>query len=676
MVIINTAHDMILRSLLFASITQVAGVGEKRAIFYKKLGVSSVRDLLLTMPSRLQLRKINPRLAEINSGDHISKIVKVVSLNLSAGFKTGRPSKIICDSNGEVVELIFFGASTKTLNATYAVNQELIVSGEAAGVEYGVLRIIHPEQVVPANEAYKIAEFEPIYPCTKGLNSRFISITIKRVLDRLPNIDEWLPKEIINQFKWPPFIRALNIIHNPKSRDELALVKAAKERIAFDEIFVHQLKLKGLKNQIKSSTRPPLAFTGVYKEEMLSKLPFKLTESQLQVIEQIEKDFKSELRTSRLIQGDVGSGKTLIALALILNAVEAGFQGAIMVPTEILAFQHAKTISQLTPQECQLIVGNMKASAKLEAYKNIESGKAKIIIGTHALFQEKVSYHNLRLAIIDEQHRFGVEQRRKLLYKGLNADFIMMTATPIPRTLEMLSYGDMDISIVKQKPANRKDIISRIVSYKKVSELEDSLAARIQDGEKVYWVCPVIEGTEKLDLAHVEERFNSLNARYPNTVGLMHGRMKQDERDIVMQKFVDGEYKIVVATTVIEVGVDVKDATIIVIENAERFGLSQLHQLRGRVGRGDKQSYCILVYGKNYGKISQKRLNIIRNSNDGFYIAEEDLKLRGYGDLVGTKQSGIPAFKVFDIELDQKLLDLAITYLNFTPNNLQIEIFS
>lgn len=671
----NTAQDLILRALLFSSISQVGGVGEKRAALYKKLGVSSVRDLLLLMPTRVQKRKLNPRLAEIATGDQISKVVKVVSLHLSPNFKSGRPSKVVCDSSGEVVELVYFNAPAKMLNTQYTEGRELIVSGEAQ-IEYGALSIVHPDQVVPANESFKIAEFEPIYPATRGLHSRFIGITIKRALSKIPDITEWLPGALLTERKWPSIRKALELIHNPKSLKDIELASIARERLAFDEIFVHQLKLKQLKNEVKSCTRPPLSFEGTLKNEMLSKLPFKLTDSQAQVIAEIESDLRGELRISRLIQGDVGSGKTLVALSLILDAVEAGFQGAIMVPTEILALQHAKTIGSIAGVECQLLIGSMKAAAKREAYDAIESGKAKIIIGTHALFQEKASYHSLRLVIIDEQHRFGVEQRRKLLCKGVNADFIMMTATPIPRTLEMATYGDMDISVIRQKPVGRKEIITRIMSYKKASELEDSLVTRIAEGEKIYWVCPLIEETEKLDLAHAEARAQSLNAKFPGAVGIVHGKMKQDAREAVMQKFVDGEYKIIVATTVIEVGVDVRDATIMIIENAERFGLSQLHQLRGRVGRGDKQSYCLLIYGKNYGKIGQQRLNIMRNSNDGFFIAEEDLKLRGAGDIVGTKQSGLPTFMVFDIELDQALLNLAFKHMDFTPSDLQLEIFS
>ncbi len=676
----NTAQDLILSSLLFSPISQVDGVGEKRSQLYKNLGISSVRDLLLLMPNRVITRKINPRLSEIKNGDQISKAVKVQSIHLPHAAGRRRPSKVVCESNGEEVELVYFNIPAKRLTEQYSEGRELIVSGEAV-LSYGCLTIVHPEQVVAASESYKIAEYEPVYPATRGLNSRFIGITIKRTLSKLPQIAEWLPNDLLAKHKWPHLRQALEIIHNPKTLKDIELMALAKQRIAFDEIFAHQLQLHAMKVMVKSITRPPISFTRTLKDEMLSRLPFSLTESQERVISEIEEEFRKDLRISRLIQGDVGSGKTLVALSLMLNCVEAGFQAAIMVPTEILALQHVKTITEMTERlgvECQLLTGNMTASQKREAYNAIESGRAKIIVGTHALFQEKAIYHSLRLVIIDEQHRFGVEQRKRLLCKGIHADFIMMTATPIPRTLEMASFGDMDISVIKQKPANRKAIITKIMSHKKLEELEASLDSRILSGEKIYWVCPLIKETEKLDLAQAEGRFESLNAKFQGMVGMVHGKMKQNERESVMQKFISGEYKIIVATTVIEVGVDVKDATVMIIENAERFGLSQLHQLRGRVGRGDIQSYCILVYGKNFGPIGQKRLSIMRDSVDGFFIAEEDLKLRGAGDIVGTKQSGLPQFRVFDIDTNQDLLNLAFetSRSGFTPLDTQIAIFS
>ncbi|MDF3047429.1 MAG: ATP-dependent helicase RecG [Candidatus Midichloriaceae bacterium] len=662
----NNSQDFIVKSLLSTPISEIAGIGPKRATLYKKLGVACARDLLMLMPNRIIKRKINPRIHDIAPGDSICKLVKIISFDLAPSAKSSRPSKIICDADGESVELLYFHTPSKLITSRYPLGQELMVSGEGS-VSYGTLTIIHPDNVVPANESYKIPEFEPVYPATKGLNSKFIALTIKNILRKLPEIKEWLPQDLIASKQWPSIRNAFEIIHNPKNMNDVHAAKSARDRLAFDEILAHQLKLKKLKEKAKSFIRQPLDFSGGLKNKMLAQLPFQLTSSQINTISEIEEDLKSENRVTRLIQGDVGSGKTLVALSLLLNYVEAGAQGVLMVPTEILALQHTKTISNLVEPlgiECRILLGTMKAAEKREATQAIESGKAQIIIGTHALFQEQVTYHNLRMVIIDEQHRFGVEQRRQLVTKGDKVDFIMMSATPIPRTLELTNYGDMDISIIREKPANRLEIVTSIISHSKIDDIENSLASRIEKGEKVYWVCPLIEATEKLDLAHCETRFESLQEKFPGKVGLIHGRIKQEDREIVMQKFINGEYKIIVATTVIEVGVDVKDATIMIIENAERFGLSQLHQLRGRVGRGDKQSYCILIYGKNYGKTSQQRLNVMKSSSDGFFIAEEDLKLRGPGDIVGKKQSGLPDFKIFDYETDRELLEIAFHTAN------------
>ncbi|MCE2992272.1 MAG: ATP-dependent DNA helicase RecG [Candidatus Jidaibacter sp.] len=657
----SNSQDLIVKSLLGTPISEVAGIGPKRAALYKKLGATCARDLLMLMPNRIIKRKMNPRIHDIAPGDSICKLVKIISFDLAPNSKSSRPSKIICDADGESVELLYFHTPSKLITSRYPLGQELVISGEG-NVSYGTLTIIHPDNVVPANESYKIPEFEPVYPATKGLNSKFIALTIKSILRKLPEIKEWLPQDLIASKGWPSIRKAFEIIHNPKSSSDVHSAKIARDRLAFDEIFAHQLKLKKLKERTKSFIREPLNFSGELKNKMLAQLPFQLTNSQINTIAEIEQDLKGENKVTRLIQGDVGSGKTLVALSLLVDYVEAGAQGALMVPTEILALQHAKTISNLVEPlgvECRILLGTMKVAEKREATQAITSGKAQIIIGTHALFQEQVIYHNLRMVIIDEQHRFGVEQRRQLVTKGDKVDFIMMSATPIPRTLELTNYGDMDISVIREKPANRLEIITSVISYKKIDDIENSLSSKIEKGEKVYWVCPLIEATEKLDLAHCETRFNSLQEKFPGKIGLIHGRIKQEEREIVMQKFIDGEYKIIVATTVIEVGVDVRDATIMIIENAERFGLSQLHQLRGRVGRGDKQSYCILIYGKNYGKISQQRLNVMKSSSDGFFIAEEDLKLRGPGDIVGKKQSGLPDFKIFDYEMDRDLLEMA-----------------
>lgn len=667
---------------LFASITQIEGIGAKKSKVYKSIGISSIRDLILYMPNKVLIRKINPKFSDIKQSDQISKEVVVVKLDLALNRGSSKPSKIICDSGGEAIHLTYFHAPIPVLSQKFVVGSRLIVSGEA-NLHYNYVEIIHPTQVVGANEGFKIAQYEPIYPATRGLNSKFINLTIKKVLTRLSVVDEWLPNHVISDYKWPSFNRALNIIHNPKSIDDTqSLLVLAKQRLAFDEVFCQQIKLNQLRNEVKKSPKTSLQFIGSLKNAMINSLSYTLTNAQLRVIAEIERDLQNDRQTSRLIQGDVGAGKTIVALSLMLDAVEAGAQVALMVPTEILALQHYKSISRLVERldiKCTLLIGGIPAAQKRLIQEKIATGNTNIIIGTHALFQEKVNYKNLRLVIIDEQHRFGVEQRQQLQSKGNEVDLIMMTATPIPRSLEMINYGDMDVSIIDEKPMNRKEIITSTISYQKAAELVSSMEPRLADGEKVYWVCPLIEETEKLDLAHAEQRHRILADRFPGQVGLIHGRMKKPERENEMQKFVDGDYKILVATTVIEVGVDVKDATIMVIENAERFGLSQLHQLRGRVGRGSKQSYCILIYGKMLSKIGQQRLKIMKDSSDGFYIADEDLKLRGAGDIVGTRQSGMLEFRIFDPidSTHNKLLNTAFNLARSKQNHsdLHLRIF-
>lgn len=669
-------HDRIIQSLLFTNIAALPGVGPTRAMYYKKLGIHNVRDLILSMPTRVLERKIMPEIQDIRDGDSISQLVTVQEIHMNRTRKS--PSKIVCGCKGGFLEIIYFNMPKKFIESTFQIGQQLIVVG-SANVDYGVITMSHPEALLAANDAFKVRQFEPIYPASRGLTSKFIGITIRKAMQKLSEITEWIPQEILIEKKWPSFKKALDLIHNPRTKDDVQNAAIAKQRLAFDEILAHQIKLKELREKVKIPKANPITFTGALKKQMIEALPFTLTEAQQTVINEIESDFKSSYRTSRLIQGDVGAGKTVVALAAMLDVVESGGQAALMVPTEILATQHYASVGRMVEAldiSSVILLGSMSPKDKKEAYEKIESGEAKIIIGTHALFQEKAKYHNLRLVIVDEQHRFGVEQRRSLLLKGTDAEFLMMTATPIPRTLEMVSFGDMDVSVISQKPANRKEIITSVMSHKKIEDLEQSLAHRIQNGEKIYWICPLIEETEKMDLANVNERFESLSTKFPGQVAIMHSKTKIAEREESMRKFVAGELKIIVATTVIEVGVDVKDATIMVIENAERFGLSQLHQLRGRVGRGDKQSYCILIYGKNFGAVSQQRLGVMKASSDGFYIAEQDLEIRGSGDVVGKKQSGVPAFRVFDFEMDTGLLKLANTVQLSQRSDLHTMMFS
>lgn len=655
-------NDRIATSLLFTGIAQLPGVGATRADYYKKLGIHNVRDLILYMPTRVLERKMMPDLKDIKDGDHISQLVTINEIHFASSRRS--PSKVVCGCNGGYLEIVYFNMPRQFVENTFQIGKQLIVVG-AANVNYGMVTIPHPDAVLAANDLFKVRQFEPIYPASRGLTSKFIGITIRKALQKIPEISEWILPEIMQQKNWLSFRKALEVIHNPKSQKDVEQASYVKARLAFDEIFAHQIKLRELRSKVKAKKSRAIEFTGDLKQQMLAQLPFELTDAQKKVLSELEYDFKSDTRTSRLIQGDVGAGKTVVALSAILDIIESGGQAALMVPTEILSVQHHNSINKMIDGigiKAVLLLGSMTPKQKKEAYASIESGESHIVIGTHALFQEKANYKNLRLVVVDEQHRFGVDQRKALMLKGSEVEFIMMTATPIPRTLEMVNFGDMDVSVIAQKPANRKEIITSVMSHKKIVELEDSLAHMIETGEKIYWICPLIEETEKMDLANVTERFESLSGKFQGKVAIMHGKTKIAEREETMRKFIAGDIKIVVATTVIEVGVDVKDATVMIIENAERFGLSQLHQLRGRVGRGEKQSYCILIYGENFGAVSRERLGVMKSSNDGFYIAEQDLLIRGSGDVVGKKQSGLPSFRVFDIEVDSELLKLANKY--------------
>ena len=667
------SYQSILVERLFAPIATLEGIGVKRAKMYRNLNINSVRDLLLYMPYKILIRKINPKILDIKNGDQISKEVTVIKTNFA--FSSSRPSKIFCKSNDNInIELTYFRANPKMLSERFFAGQKFIVCGEVT-IHHNIVEIVHPTQIVACDQQYKIDKFEPIYNSTLGLNSKFIGLSIKKVLSKLPQFSEWLPNETLLGSKWPSFNRALEIIHHPTTLQDVNDTQLAKQRLAFDEMLSHQLKLHNIRTKFKNLSMSPFALKNDLKQELIAKLQFQLTNAQEKVIEEIELDLKNNYYTNRLIQGDVGSGKTIVALILMLGIVDAGFQTALMVPTEILALQHFKTINSLVSDlgiKCSLLIGGMSQANKNTVQKEISSGQTNIVIGTHALFQQKVDYKNLKMVVIDEQHRFGVNQRLQLQTKGHEVSLIMMTATPIPRTLEMVNYGDMDVSTISQKPASRKEIITTVMSDEKLKELETSLNCKIKTGEKIYWVCPLIEETEKLDLAHAEARFKVLHDMYPGKVGLIHGRMKKPEREHQMQQFIDGYCKIIVATTVIEVGVDVSDATVIVIENAERFGLSQLHQLRGRVGRGIKQSYCILVYGQTLGKISRQRLKIMKDSNDGFYIADQDLKLRGAGDITGTRQSGMLEFRIFDMN-DETHDNLLTTVFNLASKGIKID---
>jgi ATP-dependent DNA helicase RecG len=645
-------------SYLFTPLSAIPGIGPKKCEDYKRLGCSNVRDLIFHFPINFVDRSAMPSLKHVANGQIITQKLTVDLHIPPPTFKGRRPYRVVCHNDTGKIELVYFNAYRQYLQRSLPTGAEIIVSGKVE-YQHGNLQMVHPDFAVPANQSAKIPKVESVYPLTFKLTNRMVSSTIQHIVDGIPNVEEWYPRHLLHQKGWETWANSIKKIHFVDGHKSLLPTSIYRERLAFDELVAQQLSIMVARAYHGKSKKSPLHFMGGLKKELLKNLPFELTEGQLNAICEIEADQKSDIRMMRLLQGDVGCGKTLVALSVALNAVECGKQVAIMVPTEILANQHFSKITELCKSlnvSTELLLGKQTTKRRKAAIARITSGEASIVIGTHALFQDGIEFQDLGLIIIDEQHRFGVEQRLMIANKSKEADFLMMTATPIPRTLSMVSYGDMELSIIRQKPSCRIPITTSMLSTKNIETLADRIKSLTKAGEKIYWICPLIEESEALDLANINDRFEFLKKYLGDNVGIVHGKMKQAEREVVMQNFVNGKFQVLLATTVIEVGVDVPDATVIVIENAERFGLSQLHQLRGRVGRSDKKSYCILLYKDHISNDSYQRLSVIKNSNDGFEIAEADMKIRGTGQVLGTRQSGVPEYKTADFDFHTYLL--------------------
>ncbi len=654
---------------LYNSIDILSGYGPKNVNLFNKLCGSRLIDIIFHLPTSFIKRyKINT----LNDDFLYKRIIingKIKKTWLS--YNKPKISIVTLEVNSQLLEIIYFNVNKNWFTKNFIKENTIVVSGELTK-KGNKWQIIHPDNIHKIESKEMIPIYETFYPLTAGLSHKKVKTAITYSINTLPNFSEWVNLELLQQNNWYTFNQSLFKLHFPKSVEEIKNSDVYRERLAYDEALSRQLALCLIRKHKYKTKQKPLHNINTLKNKLIDNLPFKLTKDQKDVLEVIYKDINSTNRMYRLLQGDVGSGKTIVAFLSIIHVIEHGFQGALMAPTEILAYQHYiffKKYENILGIKIALLTSKMKNNIKINNIDDIEQGKVNVIIGTHAIIQSNIKFKNLRLAIIDEQHRFGVYQRLALSKKAPNTDFMVMTATPIPRTLVLTDYGDMDISIIHSKPKNRLKIDTISVSIPRINEVINAISRAIKNNEQIFWVCPLVKDSEKLDLAAAETRQNYLNKIFPNNVALIHGQMDNLDKEKALLQFSRNEKSILVSTTVIEVGIDIPDATIMIIEHAERFGLAQLHQLRGRIGRGSKKSVCILLYDQKIGEIARERLTVMRETNNGFIISEKDLKLRGAGEILGTKQSGGQMFKVLDINYHENLIKIANKQAKLIINN-------
>jgi ATP-dependent DNA helicase RecG len=650
---------------LFAPVTSLAGVGPKQdKLFRYLLGrdeTPRLVDLLLHLPASVIDRRARPKIRDAVPGTVVTLEVTVDRHRPTPARNSRAPHLVYAsDDTGDVV-LTYFRAKPGYVEKLLPVGSKRYVSGTLQMFD-GVPQIVHPDRVVDEVGFAKLTGIDPVYPLTEGLALGSLRRAMAQALQKLPKLPEWTSPDVIRRCKFPPFAEALNRVHVPLELADILPDGPYWSRLAFDELLAGQLALALVRAQLRRPAGDRNAGDGHLRKKIIDALPYALTSSQRKAAAAIAEDLRQPVRMLRLLQGDVGSGKTVVALLAAAAVTEVGKQAALMAPTEILARQHIKTITPLAERaglRVAILTGREKGKERREILARLAGGEIDFLVGTHALIQDDVVFKSLALAVVDEQHRFGVRERLALTGKGEAVDVLVLSATPIPRTLVLTYFGDMDVSELREKPAGRQPIDTRAIPMSRLSEVMEAVGRAIDKGKRVYWIVPLVEESETVALTDAEQRFESLRERFADKVGLVHGKLRGVEKDRVMAQFVGGEVSLLVATTVVEVGVDVPAATVMVIENAERFGLAQLHQLRGRIGRGSEASTCLLLYKEPLGEMSKARLKVIRETTDGFRIAEEDLKLRGEGDVLGVRQSGLPGYRIARSEVHAQLITQA-----------------
>ena len=642
-------------NLLLSDLTKLKGVGKKTAELLKKKKITNILDLLWKLPKKYTDKSISTKIENIKIGEE--QTVTITPYKYNFPRIRNLPNRVLCKDETGFLDCVFFNSYEGYIKKILPLGKQITINGKINFFR-NKYQITNPKYVSEDSNLIKTKHKK--YSLTEGISENVYNKIINQIINNLPDLDEWHNQEILKNFNNVSWKEAVNLLHKPENIGKFQ--SSFYRRLAFDEIFSSFLVQSEIRKKIKKKKKKTKVIDIKLQNRFVQNLNFKLTEDQIKSINEINNDISSNQKMFRLLQGDVGSGKTIVAIIAAYNVINAGFQVAIMAPTEILARQHYSSIKKNfnSSINVEILSGQTDHRSRKKILNNLERNKINLLIGTHAIFQKKINFKNLGLIIIDEQHKFGVNQRKKLSDKGGDdCDILLMSATPIPRTLTMTIYGDMDISLIKQKPKFRKKIITYTKLDSKINEIINFIQKEISNGNQIFWVCPLIEESNKIDHSSAIKKFEYLKKIFPNKVDILHGKTEKIEKELILKKFLDEKIKILVSTTIIEVGIDFPNANVIIIENANKFGLSQLHQLRGRVGRGQKDSTCILMFKSSLSENARKRLNILKKNNDGFKISEEDMKLRGYGDVLGFKQSGLKIFKLADPVHNHDLFSLA-----------------